>query len=159
MFWNCPVLHKVVERNGFFKISCCGENQGGWGWGGGRKPARLASVFSQRLMGRNGLWFFIRLVQADVFLCKPKKKKKLTHAIIKPCCKHSVLKREEWLAIMNGLQLDIFRFSFRYHVCLVTNQWIFALILIFIVPIFSSSFYLLRFSITPGGTNSVIGKI
>lgn len=27
-------------------------------------------------MGRNGLWFFIRLVQADAFLCKPKKKKK-----------------------------------------------------------------------------------
>ena len=108
-------------------------------------------------MGRNGLWFFIRLVQADVFLCKPKKK--LTHAIIKPCCKHSVLERKEWLPIMNGLQLDIFRFSFRYHVCLVMNQWIFALILIFIVPIFSRSFYLLRFSITPGGTNSVIGKI
>lgn len=108
-------------------------------------------------MGRNGLWFSIRLVQADVFLGKPKKR--LTHAIIKLCCKHSVLEREEWLPIMNGLQLDTYRFSFRYYVCLVRNQWIFALILICIVPVFSSSFYLLRFSITPGGTNSVIGKI
>ena len=156
MFWNCPVLHKVVDLNGFFKISCCPEIQGGC-VGGHRKPTWLALVFSQRLMGRNGLWFSIRLVQADVFLGKPKKR--LTHAIIKLCCKHSVLEREEWLPIMNGLQLDTYRFSFRYYVCLVRNQWIFALILICIVPVFSSSFYLLRFSITPGGTNSVIGKI
>lgn len=91
------------------------------------------------------------------------KNKKVTHVHLKLGCQCAVLERKEWLPIVKralDFQLSTCRFRSRYHYGpLVLNQWIFALVLTLIVPIFYSSLYILRFSIAPKCTNSFIVKL
>lgn len=122
-----------------------------------KKPAQLAPVFSQRLMGRKGFWFFIRLVQTDVFLCKPKERKGTNSCDSKTGLWLFLFREESVVACVSRALTGLytFRFSFRHHHGPADH----ALVLIFIVPIFSSYFCIFRFPITPECTNSFIVNI